>query len=248
MTQSMQAMIDNGTARSNYTNILILLLRMRQATSHRDLVTNSTNLDLQEALDVRPDQQPAPVQVDPQPHAGPSTGPFGPSYAFPPGPQQVAHAAAPTCALCSKPFAVGYAAAPGACCAECTAQFAAYDALGPSTKILRCLQMLNMIAKEELAPGAEPHKTIIFSQFTSFFDLLEPFLRQGGYRFARFDGRMNVKQKNEALNRIKTDKRTKVILVSIKSGSVGLNLNVCSRVILLDLWWNPQIENQAFDR
>lgn len=35
---------------------------------------------------------------------------------------------------------------------------------------------------------------------------------------------------------------------SLKAGSTGLNLTCCSRVILLDLWWNPAIEWQAFDR
>ena len=39
-----------------------------------------------------------------------------------------------------------------------------------------------------------------------------------------------------------------VLLVSLKSGSVGLNLTSASRVIMLDLWWNPAIEEQAIDR
>lgn len=29
---------------------------------------------------------------------------------------------------------------------------------------------------------------------------------------------------------------------SIKAGAVGLNLTECSRVLLMDLWWNPQIQ------
>lgn len=39
-----------------------------------------------------------------------------------------------------------------------------------------------------------------------------------------------------------------VLLVSLKSGSVGLNLTSASRVIMLDMWWNPAIEDQAIDR
>lgn len=31
----------------------------------------------------------------------------------------------------------------------------------------------------------------------------------------------------------------------LKCGSVGLNLTCCCRVVLLDLWWNPQIEQQV---
>jgi SNF2 family DNA or RNA helicase len=39
-----------------------------------------------------------------------------------------------------------------------------------------------------------------------------------------------------------------VLLVSLKSGSVGLNLTSASRVIMVDMWWNPAIEEQAIDR
>lgn len=39
-----------------------------------------------------------------------------------------------------------------------------------------------------------------------------------------------------------------VILVSFKAGSAGLNLTCCNNVILVDIWWNPALEDQAFDR
>lgn len=50
-----------------------------------------------------------------------------------------------------------------------------------------------------------------------------------------------------ALDKIKTSSRYNVILISIKSGAVGLNLTCCSVVILLDLWWNPAIEVRRAD-
>ena len=34
----------------------------------------------------------------------------------------------------------------------------------------------------------------------------------------------------------------------LKSGGTGLNLTSADVVIHLDLWWNPQAENQATDR
>ena len=58
------------------------------------------------------------------------------------------------------------------------------------------------------------------------------------------DGQCNLAQKDAAVDKITNDPKTTVILISIKSGAVGLNLTMCSRVILLDLWFNPQIENQ----
>ena len=59
---------------------------------------------------------------------------------------------------------------------------------------------------------------------------------------------MRPDQRERALQKIKTDPLCKIILISFKAGSTGLNLTCCSRVLLMDLWWNPQIEEQAFDR
>ncbi|KAG8867604.1 hypothetical protein FRC20_005358 [Serendipita sp. 405] len=59
---------------------------------------------------------------------------------------------------------------------------------------------------------------------------------------------MNALQRQDALDALNKDKRIKVILISTKAGNSGLNLTVCSNVIMVDPWWNPAIEDQAFDR
>ncbi len=59
---------------------------------------------------------------------------------------------------------------------------------------------------------------------------------------------MRQDAREAALRKIKDDDKCKLILISFKAGSTGLNLTCCSRVLLMDLWWNPQIEEQAFDR
>lgn len=38
------------------------------------------------------------------------------------------------------------------------------------------------------------------------------------------------------------------MLMSLKAGSLGLNMVAACHVILLDLWWNPTTEEQAIDR
>lgn len=61
------------------------------------------------------------------------------------------------------------------------------------------------------------------------------------------DGKMRKDQRDAMLNAFRTTSMP-VLLVSLKSGSVGLNLTSASRVIMLDMWWNPAIEEQAIDR
>ncbi|RDB17334.1 hypothetical protein Hypma_001783 [Hypsizygus marmoreus] len=113
-----------------------------------------------------------------------------------------------------------------------------------SAKIRMVLKLLKEI--DERSKGEE--KTIIFSQFTKMLDLIEPFLRVQGVEYVRYDGSMDAKAREAALEVIKKIRSVHVILISFKAGSTGLNLTACNNVILVDLWWNPALEDQAFDR
>ncbi len=44
------------------------------------------------------------------------------------------------------------------------------------------------------------------------------------------------------------DPNTKVFLISLKAGGLGLNLTAADYIFLLDPWWNPAVESQAIDR
>ncbi|KAJ4480026.1 P-loop containing nucleoside triphosphate hydrolase protein, partial [Lentinula aciculospora] len=105
---------------------------------------------------------------------------------------------------------------------------------------------LDILREIKARPGNE--KTIIFSQFTSMLDLLEPFLKGQNIHFSRLDGTMNMYKCKEELQAIKTEPNVTVILVSLMAGGTGLNLIECNNVILFDLWWNPAVEEQDFGR
>ncbi|KFK36889.1 hypothetical protein AALP_AA4G185100 [Arabis alpina] len=49
------------------------------------------------------------------------------------------------------------------------------------------------------------------------------------------------------LKEFSNDPDVKVMLLSLKAGNLGLNLVAACHVILLDLWWNPSVEDQAID-
>ncbi|KNE59641.1 hypothetical protein AMAG_03894 [Allomyces macrogynus ATCC 38327] len=115
-----------------------------------------------------------------------------------------------------------------------------------STKVARAMHILRSPHRDD--PALKTPKTIVFSQFTSMLDIMERALNYDGMLFERFDGKMTRPQKENALARFKHDPDVPVLLMSLKSGALGLNLTAASRIILLDLWWNPQIESQAFDR
>ncbi|KAJ7979907.1 DNA/RNA helicase protein [Quillaja saponaria] len=108
------------------------------------------------------------------------------------------------------------------------------------TKLLDCLERIQRSGSGE--------KSIIFSQWTSFLDLLEIALNREGIEFLRFDGKLVQKRRERVLKEFNETKEKRVLLMSLKAGGVGLNLTAASNVFLMDPWWNPAVEEQAIMR
>jgi SWI/SNF-related matrix-associated actin-dependent regulator of chromatin subfamily A3 len=111
-----------------------------------------------------------------------------------------------------------------------------------SSKVEALLEILKATAQDPT------NKTIVFSQWTSFLDLLQPQLNLHGIKFTRIDGSMSATQRDAALEALDNDPSTTVMLASLAVCSVGLNLVAANQVIMADSWWAPAIEDQAVDR
>ena len=94
----------------------------------------------------------------------------------------------------------------------------------------------------------EGHSALVFSQFTTFLDLVEPALAARGIPFLRLDGSTPVAARRALVGRFQKSVEPLVFLLSLKAGGRGLNLTRANYVIHLDPWWNPAVENQASDR
>jgi SNF2 family DNA or RNA helicase len=108
-----------------------------------------------------------------------------------------------------------------------------------SSKVERLLEALAEAA-------ADGHKALVFSQWTSLLDKVEPHLTERGIAFTRLDG--TTRDRGEVVARFQDDAGPPVMLVSLKAGGTGLNLTAADHVFLLDPWWNPAVEEQAADR
>ncbi|KAJ0236125.1 Helicase protein with RING/U-box domain-containing protein [Hirschfeldia incana] len=91
-------------------------------------------------------------------------------------------------------------------------------------------------------------KAIVFSQFTSFLDLINYTLGKCGVGCTQLVGTMSMAARDVAINKFREDPNCKVFLMSLKAGGVALNLTVASHVFMMDPWWNPAVERQAQDR
>lgn len=97
-----------------------------------------------------------------------------------------------------------------------------------------------------LTSRALGHRAIVFSQWTSLLDLVEPHLRTNEIPFSRIDG--STRDRARIVEEFQTPDGPPVMLLSLKAGGLGLTLTAADHVYILDPWWNPAVEEQASDR
>jgi superfamily II DNA or RNA helicase len=92
----------------------------------------------------------------------------------------------------------------------------------------------------------EGQKALVFSQFTSMLKLISKKVHEKGWKFTYLDG--DTKNRENVVNQFQNDPETKLFLISLKAGGVGMNLTAADYVFIYDPWWNEAVENQAIDR
>lgn len=115
------------------------------------------------------------------------------------------------------------------------------DLTQSSSKLETLIQILG-------ATKTKGDKTVIFSQWTRFLDIVQARLDREGYKYCRLDGTMSAGKRDAALRSLEKDPSCTVMLASLGVCAVGLNLTAANQVILSDTWWAPAIEDQAVDR
>jgi superfamily II DNA or RNA helicase len=92
---------------------------------------------------------------------------------------------------------------------------------------------------------AEGHRSLVFSQFTSYLAKVAARLDAAGIAYEYLDG--STRKRPEVISRFR-EGDAPVFLISLKAGGFGLTLTEADYVYLLDPWWNPASETQAIDR
>jgi len=110
-----------------------------------------------------------------------------------------------------------------------------------SSKLNQCMEIMN----DAIQGG---HKILLFSGYTSMFDLLEEELKKQNIRYFKLTGQTKVADRIELVDEFNANPDIKVFLISLKAGGTGLNLIGADMVIHYDPWWNLSAENQATDR
>lgn len=110
-----------------------------------------------------------------------------------------------------------------------------------SSKLNQCMEIL----KDGIEAG---HKILVFSGYTSMFEIIEKELIQDGIQYFKLIGSTKVDERIKLVDEFNSNPDVKVFLISLKAGGTGLNLTGADMVIHYDPWWNASAENQATDR
>lgn len=108
----------------------------------------------------------------------------------------------------------------------------------PSKKLLSAMESARRYVSER-------RKVVIFCFFVEpLFALRKLFNGEAEMYY----GELSDAKRASVLHRFATDASLNILLVSTACGGVGLNLQVASAAIILDLWWNPFVTHQAISR
>lgn len=110
-----------------------------------------------------------------------------------------------------------------------------------SSKLEQCIEII-----EEAIEGG--HKILLFSGYTSMFDIIEQKLKEKQIKYFKLTGSTKVDERIDLVDEFNNNEDVKVFLISLKAGGTGLNLTGADVVIHYDPWWNSSAENQATDR
>ncbi|KAG1753270.1 DNA repair protein rad16 [Suillus lakei] len=251
--------VDSGTVLNNYSNIFSLLTRMRQMACHPDLVlrskTNGTQFlasdEAGEATICRLCSDVAEDAIQAKCHHIFDRECMK-QYLSTAGDMTVLNFSKPDCPVCHLALTIDLEAP--ALELEANIPSARQGILGrlnietwrSSSKIEALVEELSNLRLQD-----NTTKSIVFSQFVNFLDLIAFRLQKAGFSICRLEGTMSPQARDATIQHFSIASSVNnvgvtVFLVSLKAGGVALNLTEASRVYLMDSWWNPAAK--AMDR
>jgi superfamily II DNA or RNA helicase len=120
----------------------------------------------------------------------------------------------------------------------------------PSETAFEASAKLELLLQSLENSTSQGHRALVFSQWTSLLDRIEPSLRGArngaGISYSRLDG--STRNRAEVVEHFQDPNGPEVLLISLKAGGVGITLTAADHIYIMDPWWNPAVEDQAADR
>ena len=122
--------------------------------------------------------------------------------------------------------------------------------------ITRLKIVCNFVAPENVSSKLDALETIceaagdsarilVFSQYVETLSWISNRIE---FSHDLLTGNMSLTQRQDTIDRFKSENAPRLLLISLRAGGVGLNLGEATHVVLFDRWWNPAVEGQAIYR
>ncbi len=105
---------------------------------------------------------------------------------------------------------------------------------------------LDTLTDTLLEAVANGHKTVVFFNFIAGIELLSETLDKNGIDYVCMTG--STHDRRSVVERFQNNPQCKVMLMTLKTGGVGLNLTAADTVFIFEPWWNKAAEEQAINR
>ncbi|HSG70834.1 MAG TPA: DEAD/DEAH box helicase, partial [Planctomycetaceae bacterium] len=112
---------------------------------------------------------------------------------------------------------------------------------GYSTKLARIEELVDELF------GEPDRKAVLFSEWTTMLNLIEPILKKRKLDYVRLDGSVPQKKRQQLVGRFQNEPACRLFLTT-NAGATGLNLQAADTIINVDLPWNPAILEQRIAR
>jgi superfamily II DNA or RNA helicase len=112
---------------------------------------------------------------------------------------------------------------------------------GYSSKLDELAEMLDQLLREN------DRKILLFSEWTTMLNLVEPVLAEQNVNYVRLDGSVPQKKRQGLVHQFQKDPACRLFMAT-NAGATGLNLQAANTVINVDLPWNPAVLEQRIGR
>ncbi|KAL4907564.1 SNF2 family N-terminal domain-containing protein [Aspergillus multicolor] len=113
----------------------------------------------------------------------------------------------------------------------------------PSAKLARIKSIIQRWKR-----GNKSTKVVIFTQFKNFIRILAEMCEEEHWGYRCLYGDMTIPARHQSLEDFHNSPDITILIVSLATGGTGLDMTPANKCVLVDLWWNEAIQNQAFCR
>ncbi|KAE8147933.1 SNF2 family N-terminal domain-containing protein [Aspergillus avenaceus] len=113
----------------------------------------------------------------------------------------------------------------------------------PSAKMTKIQETIQEWMKEN-----KDVKVVIFTQFLNFVRLLSIMCHKQKWGATCFTGTMSSGAREQSIDKFREEPGIQILIASLKAGGFGIDMSMANKCILVDLWWNEAVQEQAFCR